>query len=211
MFLSSFKKNILGIFIFFTLSTTNSFATIVSQGDYMQDDESSLDWLKVTKTKGKSYNEILYMLATGGSLEGWRLATRSEFATLVSNWLGFTPPSSYNANSNLAALGGLINLLGKTGTEFAPLGGSVAGDMMRGYVHDNGGFVRAVHIAAYANSGKYYEKTEWKNSNTRFFTIGALLVKDSVVTTAVSEPASLGLIGLGLIGIAAFSRRRRLS
>ena len=201
MLLSSFKKNILGISIFFALFTANASATIVSKGDYVQDDKSGLDWLSVTKTKGKSYNEILRMIAAGGSLEGWRLAARDEFAAIVFNWFGYTP-SYFNSNSNSSKFKGLIDLLGKTRANF-----------MRGYVLHNttNGMITVGHLSAnYDGSGTYVKNSEWKYANTRYYDIGALLVRTSAVST-VSEPASLGLIGLGLIGIAAFSRRRRLS
>ena len=152
MLLSSFKKNILGISIFFALFTVNASAAIVSKGDYVQDDKNSLDWLKVTKTQGQPYNRILQ---------------------------------------------------GKTQVRHGYKYGYVAGDYRSSYA----GAAYPRRVNTINGKGSFEKKFHYKAMKTA--DIGAFLVKTSAVAT-VSEPASLGLFGLGLIGVAAFSRRRRL-
>jgi hypothetical protein len=47
------------------------------------DTNSGLEWLSLSYTDGKSFNQSLEMIANGGSLEGWRLPTYQEYLDLI--------------------------------------------------------------------------------------------------------------------------------
>ena len=217
MLASSLKKNILSIFIFFMLFTENSSATLVSKGDYVEDTATSLDWLKINKTKGKSYNQVLQEIAAGGALEGWRLATESEFMALVVSVIGITPQQKMPGDAKYKKFKELTDLLGTTyeTTMSHPDPNIVIGSQswsLTGLVESNNiNNIRLMNISSYKNHGEEGEghfqnfTGTYSANQTGYF--GVFLVR----TTPVSEPVSLGLMGLGLIGFTMLSRRRRLS
>jgi len=50
----------------------------------------NIEWLELTVTAGKSRLEVESMLTTGGVLDGWRYASRSEVETLYDSLWGGT-------------------------------------------------------------------------------------------------------------------------
>jgi hypothetical protein len=60
-------------------------AAIIPQSGYFVDTDTGLDWRDVTLTRGMSYNAVEAELAPGGSLEGWRRATGTEFSQLMND------------------------------------------------------------------------------------------------------------------------------
>jgi len=68
-------------------------AAIIDNGNFTTDTLSGLDWLDVTATTGRSYNEVFDDINTsGGDFDAgeWRYASNSEFQSLLSNVFGFT-------------------------------------------------------------------------------------------------------------------------
>lgn len=60
----------------------------IDNGSYTTDTIANLDWLDLTVTHGISRDDVLAQLGTGGTYDGWRYATLTEFFTLNSNWTG---------------------------------------------------------------------------------------------------------------------------
>ena len=74
-------------------------ATIISTdwrfaGDNLitQETDSGLEWLDLTVTDGLSYYDVVALMGDGGSLQGWRYATRAEVGSL---WDAFGGDSNY--------------------------------------------------------------------------------------------------------------------
>ncbi|ARN74883.1 hypothetical protein [Oceanicoccus sagamiensis] len=63
-------------------------AAFIDLGNITLDTNTSLEWLDVTETAGRSYNDVFTEINSTSGLgkQGWRYATTSEFHTLVSNW-----------------------------------------------------------------------------------------------------------------------------
>lgn len=61
------------------------------------DTDTGLEWLKLSETKGFSYNEILQEIAYGGEFSGWRLPTYEEAIGYTSAVINST---GYNININ---------------------------------------------------------------------------------------------------------------
>lgn len=63
-------------------------ADIIDNGAYTTDTLSGLDWLDVTESINKSYNDVIELLENNGDFSGYRYATADEFNTLISNYTG---------------------------------------------------------------------------------------------------------------------------
>ena len=63
-------------------------ASIIDNGNYTTDTLSGLDWLDLTETTGRNYNEVYDDINNSGGDFGageWRYASQSEFQSLLSN------------------------------------------------------------------------------------------------------------------------------
>lgn len=98
------------------LGATSVHATIIDHSAYLTDTATGLDWLDVTATAGKSYDEVLSQLGAGGLYEGWHYATGIQFNTLVADYTGWGVSASYYDQYDLGInqSGGLIGMLGNT-------------------------------------------------------------------------------------------------
>jgi hypothetical protein len=83
------KIKILSCLTLLAMSFSSS-AEFISTDAYTQDDgkatldtSTGLEWLDLSETKGRSYNEIKGQLAEGGEFEGWRLPTANEVRSLI--------------------------------------------------------------------------------------------------------------------------------
>jgi hypothetical protein len=61
-------------------------AAIVDHGSYFQDTDTGLYWLKLTETRGQSYDETDAQTAVGQALEGWRFATLAEVESFIAGY-----------------------------------------------------------------------------------------------------------------------------
>jgi len=87
-------------------------AFIIDRGNYLTDTKSGLDWLDVTESVNRSYNDVIMQFGPGGDFEGWRYATDVEFNDLVSNYTGESINSFLSVNQELNKIDGLVILLG---------------------------------------------------------------------------------------------------
>ena len=87
-------------------------ASLIDNGDFTTDTSSGLDWLDLTVTVNRSYNDITSKLGAGQEFEGWRYATGAEIESFWNAFGGnenyYTGVSSQNNGlfSNVAALWG---------------------------------------------------------------------------------------------------------
>ncbi|MCF6354799.1 MAG: PEP-CTERM sorting domain-containing protein [Candidatus Polarisedimenticolaceae bacterium] len=97
---------------------------IVDHSSYFSDTNSGLDWLKLTETRGLSYNKVQNQTVVGSAFYGWRYATGSDFEALMQNF-GILPQGNTCAASsalycdtygagNALGIETAINLLGDT-------------------------------------------------------------------------------------------------
>jgi len=61
----------------------NAGAAIIDNGSYTTDTSAGLDWLDVTASLGRSFDDVSGQFGPGGDFEGWRFATTDEFSTLL--------------------------------------------------------------------------------------------------------------------------------
>jgi len=79
-----------------TLSTGVN-AELIDYGNYITDTEAGLDWLKLTETKGMSYDQVEAQLETDGQFSGWVFASKPMITSFLDNAGGSGNYESYIA------------------------------------------------------------------------------------------------------------------
>lgn len=169
-----------------------------------RDIDNGLEWFDFSLTLGRSYNDILGDLGSGGLLEGWRFATSAEFLAL-GNSAGVQSIFIDNANSNTVASVELIflaNSLGLNGrSDQSSFGVFLGGTRLGGITLDrsNGAIFDA------PNDPGIWLNQNWSPDRADG-TIGGALVRD---VSTVPIPAAAWLFGSGLMGLVSFGRRKQ--
>ena len=91
-------------------------AAIVDMGNITRDTATGLDWLDLTETNGRSYNDISSKLGAGQEFDGWRYASVTEVQVLWSN-LGMsngTNESLLTSDVIYGAFVSSVNIIGNT-------------------------------------------------------------------------------------------------
>jgi hypothetical protein len=120
-YVQRFVAGFAGSIIFLSFNAT---AIIISDDDIggfgvdalTRDTDQGLDFLDVTFSIGRSFNDVSGEFGIGGDFEGFRYASLDEVIGLANNF-GVTPPfvggNTSDINTDIA---GLVDLLGATGT-----------------------------------------------------------------------------------------------
>lgn len=115
-------RPVLGLLCVLLFSPFNAAAVIMSTDDiggfgidaFTRDTDQGLDFLDVTFSTGRSYNDVSGQFGIGGDFEGLRYATLDEVIQLANNF-GVNPPFvAGNAGFISTDIAGLVDLLGVT-------------------------------------------------------------------------------------------------
>lgn len=184
------------------MAHANSY-NLVDYGGYTLDQNSSLEWLDTSFTKGKSYNQVLDLLGSGQSLAGWRYATYDEFKQIFTS-RGYSFEGTSKLTASTPAVDDdlffitLIDALGATDTRSTRK--DLLGLTSEDYKNNNEdsqyyGFIRSTYntnnITSYANFSRYEDSASTA-------TLASFLVRTA---TPVPEPESVIIMLLGLIYI----------
>ena len=198
-------KILLGASFLFFSAIAN--ATLIDNIDWSTDTDSGLDWLDVTNTVGRNYNEISSLMDYGEEFYGWRYATGAEFQEMVINFTGVNTASwdtvLYWDSQIIQELQSLI------GTTYFDSNNSLYGT--QGFLEDtniNGNHMGASFSSRILNDGRYLGESRveqgYYSPSVAQPSFGSFLVRDNV---SVPEPSIIWLLGSGLVLIG-FARRK---
>jgi hypothetical protein len=230
-----FKKLLPLLFLFAGFQAN---ASIIDNGPYTTDTESGLDWLDVTLSIDRSYDDVSTQFGSAGDFEGWRYASGLEFEQLWNNISGVDESSPYGAefydiDETTFSIDPYVAMLGDTHDAYiVGLGGPItSSDHEWGGVDGDGkGFHRSLGILAdsfYGHDGVtiyYYHASAWDVDEYSLGKPDATVVHGGAAiggyswedvgswlvrgTISVPEPSIIALFCLGLVGIG-FARRRQ--
>jgi hypothetical protein len=192
------------LLVLFLSNTANANSySLVDYGSYTLDQNSGLEWLDTSFTKGKSYNQVFDLIGKGQTLSGWRYASYDEFKQIfTSRGYSFEGTSKLTASTptvddDLFFIT-LIDALGATDTSSTRK--DLLGLTSEDYKNNNEdsqyfGFIRSTYntsnITSFANFSRYEDSA----SAT---TLASFLVRTAM---PVPEPESVVMMLLGLIYI----------
>lgn len=189
-------------------------AAIVDLGQITRDTNTGMDWLDLTKTNGRSYNDVASKLGAGQELSGWRYATLEEVRQL---WITFGVTEATDQDIAIAdtqqlnAYHSAIDLLGNTylGATSTILSGVVGFTADTDPQNPGNHFIRGMYELAGLNvyPVRALTPTTGTASSTQSPVLGSYLVR----TSEVPLPATTWLLGSALIGIGCFKKRTNAS
>ncbi len=213
-----------------TITTAHAASTDFFNHDtYTSDSLSGLDWLDVTASASRSYNDVSSQFETGGDFEGWRYATGIEFNALVANYTGnpISPTESGVIYHHNDKIDGLVSLLGSTLDSSYLKNKEATYDEFYGYKEGSGqdytfGLLadnllpNNEHWMALLlddESNGYWDYSDARHNFLEDNSIqdhsGSYLVRDSVQLTATPLPASVWLMISGVLSVVGLSRKNK--
>lgn len=216
------------LFIFFASLMTMPFVpvshgAIIDHGLYTTDTATNLEWLDVTATAGMSVDNISGQLGLGGQFQSWRYASGNELNQFFAN-AGGNPllQGDYLAHEGIVDL--MISLLGDTFCEprlkagvscFTFSGLQFTFGLLSDVDTQGSNFVGVFQdhdrcpAAPGTCEGAIFNTHGFSlASNEALGGVGSFLVR-SVGPVAVSEPFTLPLVFIGLMGLAIMRRKGR--
>jgi hypothetical protein len=206
-------KYIFALFITsYFLTATTTYASIIqydweTTGDIsiVYDDETNLEWLKLTQTVGESYNYIESQFEVGGEYEGFRFAGLNDVETLINN-AGSSFGVCYFCLDEIPPMEKLITLIG-SGYTFA------SGISTWGYVLSNSSPLNDVFFDGVLMSVDYNidkkgaQQTGGFKDRNPYGNLGGFLVREG---KKVPEPSVIALFCIGFLGLGIARQKRNI-
>lgn len=193
------------------LSPFTSRAAIVDHGSFLSDTETGLDWLDVTATINKSYDQVALDIKNGVSYaNGWKYANGNQFNTLIANATETTPPSNlYQFHyfpqgrvEPLMALLGVTGVYAHWSTVYGLLDDFLTPSAVQfAVIYDyDAGWTQDFSVA-HGGSISPWGQTAY---------IGSFLVRDTLIDQKIPEPGTSLLTTLALFCIVLLKFRNNL-
>ncbi len=179
------------------LLATSANALLINHSTYTTDTSSNLDWLHLSLTAGRSYEDIVSATSNGGDLEGWTLA---GFKELFGFFDGAGGDGSYYDSSELAGGGGYGSYThNDKGVLFSSLvntwGAGLSRRQLWAFVAGLGGDPSTTSGVILSDDGRIETSIgTFSQSSSGDSRIGAALFRQNV-----PEPGSLWLLAFGMV------------
>ena len=217
-----------------SIPALNVHSAIIDYNTYFTDTNTGLNWLDVTATVNRSYNDISSQFVAGGEFDGWRYATKNEFNSLLSNYTGINAVGNARTitTGTTPSVDGLVELFGSTLDSSWTARFGETWDSYNGYAEGSGiDFTLGIlsesdnllanqrQVAAIWDNENNGQAVDFFNAEHRQVfvddpkaDIGSYLVqgKASSDPAAVTEPQTILLFGLGLLGLSMTRKRRKM-
>jgi hypothetical protein len=178
------------------------------------DTSSGLEWLDITATTSRSYNDINSKLGPGQEFDGWRYASSLEISGF---WDAFGGDNSHYDGWSIENNGLFDAIAPYWGDAYCQEMGCSPGE----------GYLFAIHAEVRSESAQFRSKifddindpdntitqdyfkliNGWSDVEESSFLIGHALVR--VTDFVVPVPAAMWLFGSGLIGLIGVARRKK--
>ncbi len=194
----------------------------IDNNSYTTDSLSGLDWLDVTRSENRSFDDISSQLESGGEFDGWRYATTDEFSTMVSDYTDDTYIYSEFGRNHYenGIMDTLVSLLGDTYTYANFLSSNSLLSFTSGMLIDmnyGGQLMTAIlwdddtpnrdNPSGYDYSDPHHRMVY--GGDTLGIARGSYLVRDTTEIASTPLPASVWLMISGVLGVVGLSRKNK--
>ena len=180
--------------------------SLADEGSITYDPNTGLQWLDLTQTTLRSYDDVASQLGIGGAFYGYRYATASEVSALFTD-AGITNPVWGSTDSvQIPSVLALFSMMGETYNDPSLI-------MMQGYTNDfyPWGAINIAELQLDPLTGAYWALPLGDDLYPDVTqSVGSFLVRD---VGATPLPATLPLFatGLGAMGFFGWCRKRKAS
>ena len=175
-----------------------------------RDTASGFEWLDVTLSINRSFNDVIANLGVGGDFEGWSYAGSYQVQQLLENWTGYPSnrvriktvepfDEAFNLDGIIELLGATTGSVGDGYSRVRGITGSAwdARNVWVGQIHD--------FDESSANFDYYVPSDFYRLNYSADPSVGSFLVRG---ISPVPAPPALLLFGTGLLGLIGFGKRK---
>jgi len=181
--------------------------------NYTSDTITGLDWLDLTETTNRSYNDVINgMSDTSSVIYGYRYATLDDWGTLISNFFDVAKPSDNTTSAPVTNFGaaqvfhtnfGITNTRQQSIYTFTDSLGFLKGDTSLYLAGIQSGHAT---ITGYTSSSNLIQREDGATTQPASIYVGHFLVKGGNLI-ATPLPAALFLFAPALFGFFGFRRK----